>query len=726
MSEPGERAAKTAAPAIDDLLPQNRNAAVVSAAFDLEDVTLLTVRGIEELSQPFHFEVSVISRRRIRDFARIVGEPMTVALKLADKRVRYFNGMVRNFAYAGLDDGRRPIYVADMVPWLATLEFRRDSRIFRDMTSLDIVKKILGEHPKCLFQDHTTVPVPTRSFCVQYGETDLAFVSRLLESDGIYYYFRHAKNKHEMVLVDSLSGHTPCEPNAIETNLSLARMRARDDCFWHWRESVAFQAAQVVLGDYNFELPNVDLTSISPVPSAHTGKMPTVAEKLAISPRERGQSATTVATTVADQAGSERELFFYPGKYLDRATGEFYARIRSEEIAASTYRVEIIGDVRQLCVGDTFTASNPFEIANTTIAPEPDDKWLALRAEIEITGEREDGVGERSVLTQRRHADGRARLTIPSLSSEDDEQRLYRCAVTAVPATTQYRPPRRTAPPRISGPQTAVVVGLADEVMTTDKYGRIKVQFAWDRRGCKDENSSCWIRVSHTMAGKNFGAIAVPRIGQEVVVEFLNGDPDQPLVIGLVYNATNMPAEELPKDATKTTIRTRTIGGASSQYNELSFDDDPGREETYLRSQKNLMLESGETCEINTVEEFAVNLAKEAPWDKGADDTLFDVSGQTSGSKIIATPESISFIVSTPKGKQAVVINEDGVFAIGQNVGLLSTGGKVTSTLPPVPRPSPELIQVVRDLYPATPNIMELVGEAVAGDEGSEGGQGSE
>jgi type VI secretion system secreted protein VgrG len=153
MPDVAERPAKTATPVADNLLPQNRNAAVISAAFDLKDVTLVTVKGIEQLSQPFQFEVTILSRRRIRNFTRIIGEPLTVALKLADKSLRYFNGVVRHFAYIGLDDSRRPIYVADVVPWFATLDFRRNSRIFQNMTSLEIVKKVFRDHPKCLFRD---------------------------------------------------------------------------------------------------------------------------------------------------------------------------------------------------------------------------------------------------------------------------------------------------------------------------------------------------------------------------------------------------------------------------------------------------------------------------------------------------------------------------------------------------------------------------------------------
>jgi type VI secretion system secreted protein VgrG len=716
MPDVAERPAKTATPVADNLLPQNRNAAVISAAFDLKDVTLVTVKGIEQLSQPFQFEVTILSRRRIRNFTRIIGEPLTVALKLADKSLRYFNGVVRHFAYIGLDDSRRPIYVADVVPWFATLDFRRNSRIFQNMTSLEIVKKVFRDHPKCLFRDNTTTPVPKRTYCVQYNETDLAFVSRLLEGDGIYYYFTHHKNKHELLLVDGSAGHTPCEPRTIETNLSLANLRARDDVFWDWRESVSLQSAQVALRDYNFEVPNAQLTSLSPVPSVQTGGMPTIEEKRAVTHRqENGQNGKKIESTAAGRNLTERELFYYPGKYTDKATGDFYTRIRSEEIAAETYSVEIIGDVRQLRVGNTFVASNPFEIANTTIAPKPDDKWLALRTEIEITGEGEEDAVESPNAMLRLHANGRSRLMTPTLSAEKDEKRLYRCAVTAVPATTQYRPPRRTPAPLISGPQTAIVVGLQNEVITTDRYARIKVQFMWDREGSKNEKSSCWIRVSQDLAGKNFGAVVIPRIGQEVVVEFLNGDPDQPLVTGVVYNAANMPPDDLPKESARTTLRTRTIGGASNEYNELSFDDDPGYEEAYLRSQRNLTFDSGESCEINTTEEFKVRLAKNPPWETNEPEFM-------SGSQITATPDEISLVVATTQGKQALVINADGVFIIGQEVGLMSVKRKPIVTVPiirPLPVPAPPLADVFEKLYPR-PNVADVAADIAMGRNGNE------
>ena len=685
-TEKAATSAKNARAAIDSLLAQNRYTAVTLAAFDLQEITLLWVKGVEQLSEPFQYEVTIVSRRRIRNFTKIVGQPLSIGLKLTEGATRYLNGVVKHFSYLGLDDSRRPMYVAEIVPWLAMLDFRRNSRIFQNLSGLEIVKKILGEHPKCLFRDNTQTPPPKRPYCVQYNETDMDFVSRLLESEGIYYYFTHKANQHEMILADGPAGHKPCQPRTVETNLSLSNHRMHDDLFWDWRESVSFQPGQVTLKDYNFEMPTAQLTSLAPVPSVQTGGMPTMQEARAFERLSKGASGVKTDSTATGRDGAQRELFHYPGKYADKATGDFYARIRSEEIAAQAYRVRIIGNVRRLCTGETFVASNPFEISDTTIAPVPSDTWLAVRSEIEIVGEAQDESARNWISSRLWRADGRSGSAIPPIPSKDgDEKHLFRCVVTALPANTQYRPPRRTPAPVIAGPQTAIVVGRPGEVVTTDRYGRIKVQFMWDREGRKDENSSCWIRVAQPLAGKSFGAIATPRVGQEIVVEFLNGDPDSPLVTGTLYNATNMPAENLPAESAVTTLRTRTIGGSANEYNELRLDDNRGSEEVYVRAQKTMAVDIGETYEITAKDEFALKLTGAAPWQQRA-------AAPMSGSEITVTPEKISFIVSTKTGKNAIEITDKGIFMTASTIGFLARG-KLTGTPPILPVPSAEIMK---------------------------------
>jgi type VI secretion system secreted protein VgrG len=679
------------------LLAQNRYTAVTAAPFELQEITLLHVRGVEEMSRPFHYEVTIVSRRRIRTFANVVGQPMTVGLKLADGSTRYLNGVIRHFSYLGLDDSRRPIYVAEVTPWFATLDLRRNSRIFQNMTSLEIVKRVLGEHPMCLVLDTTKSRPPKRVYCVQYEETDLAFVSRMLEGDGIYYYFTHGANQHEMVLADSPSAHKPCQPRAIETNLSLSDHRMHADLFWDWRESVSYQSGQVALADYNFETPNAQLTSITPVPAVRTGGVPTLAEERAFTRLSKGPSPTQNATTANGRNPAKRELFHYPGKYSRKSDGDLYARIRSEEIAAHCYRAHITGNARQLSVGETFVASNPFEISDTTIAPSPSDSWLAVRAEIDIIGEIQDERTRRLIASRQRRADGQSGPVTPFPEIADREaQHLYRCAISAMPAGTQFRPPRLTPAPVIAGPQTAVVVGRPGETITTDSYGRIKVQFMWDREGRRNENSSCWIRVAQLMAGKTFGAVATPRVGHEVVVEFLGGDPDQPLVTGTLYNAANRPPEDLPAQSSRTTVRTRSIDGTANQFNELRFDDQRGGEEVYVRAQKNLAVDVGQGYALTAKDEFTLNLTGSAPWVKRTPPKM-------SGSRVVITPKKISFVVSSALGEQALEITDKGVFIVANAIGFLSTKGPVSALPSIAPTPSPPLLEVALSLNAALP-----------------------
>jgi type VI secretion system secreted protein VgrG len=546
-----------------DLLAYNRYVAVTSAAFAMEEVTLLSMSGVERLGEPFRYEVRIISRQRIRNFTEVVGQPLTVGLKLADNGTRYFNGIVRRFSYMGLDDTRRPTYLAEIVPWLSLLEFRRNSRIFQNMTSLEIVKLIFDEHKAvAVFQVKTDTTPPKRVFCVQYDETDFAFVSRLLEQDGIYYFFVHEESRHEMILADSVAAHQPCQPQVIKTNPTLERNRFHNDIFWEWNEDASLQSGKIVMNDYDHEKPSANLEAQEPVPAVLTGGVPTLSEQLAFDRLGGGASGESQAMMAPSPDAAQRELFFFPGRYIEKADGDFYAKVRAEELGCNAYRVRITGNPRQLCTGNTFKAANPFEIIDTELAPEPTQLWLAISALITISGEE---------LTDDR---------------KSEKGYLYHCAIEAQPATNQYRSPLRTPRPVISGPQTAVTVGRPGEVITTDQYGRIKVQFFWDRLGQKDENSSCWIRAAQNWAGKNFGGLVTPRVGQEVVVAFVGGNPDCPLVTGAVYNAINMPPEDLPAQSARSTFKTRSIDGSANEFNELRFDDRSGEEEVYLKAQK--------------------------------------------------------------------------------------------------------------------------------------------
>lgn len=643
-------------PSIAALLRDNRFAAVTSAAFALQDVQLRWLKGSERLGEPFRYEAKIASGAPIRNFARIPGQEVTIGFKIRDGGTRFIHGLVTRLDYLGLDDTRRPHYALQLRPWLALLEQRRNSRIFQNRTSLEIVTTLFREH-RGSFRDRTTVRPPRRPYCVQHDETDLAFVSRLLEQDGIYYYFEHAEGRHELVLVDNAASHPAARPDTVETHLNLEKFRYLDDILWHWQESAELVPARVVLDDYDEEKPAATLLALAPVAPARTGGIPLLTSTAAPAPRQGsgGRIGTAEGATLPGGGAPLSEVFTNPGRYRERRDGEFYAAIRAEEIACRAYRVRLQGNARQVTTGSVFKAANPFDIADRAMAPAPSEAFLAIATEIEVIGdlgEAPEGGG------------------LPQ---------LYRSTIEALPAGTQFRPPLRTPRPVAGGPQSALVVGRPGETITTDRLGRVRLQFLWDREGRRDENSSCWVRVAQSWAGRGFGALVTPRIGQEAVVSFLDGDFDRPVVTGLVYNGANPPPESLPDRATRSSFRTRSHGGGQAEaHNLLRFEDRAGAESVHLRAQRN------HTQDVQRL--FFLNAGKSATVSAEEGVLLESTarSGPPAGSHIDITPEGIALRVSGPRGEQCLVIGADGITLQGRGIRLISAGELLVSS-PPLP-----------------------------------------
>ncbi|MFC7556278.1 type VI secretion system Vgr family protein [Pseudoroseomonas wenyumeiae] len=413
---------------VTSLLRDNRFAAITSAAFALNDVKLRWLKGRERLGEPFRYEAKIASRDPIRNFARVPGQEITAGFKLQDG-TRFLHGIVTRLEYLGLDETRRPHYAVEISSWLALLANRRNSRIFQNKTSLDIVTAIFGEH-RGSFKNRTTARPPRREYCVQYDETDLDFVSRLLEQDGIYYYFEHTEGQHDLVLMDNAASHPDSRPDTVETHLNLKAFGYLDDVFWHWRETATLGPAKVVLDDYDEEKPTAQLMALGPVAPVATGGIPTLNSISATPPRQGsgGRTGTAEADTLPGGGASASEVFTYPGRYRERRDGEFYAAIRAEEIACRAYRVHVEGSARQVTTGSVFKAANPFDIADKAMAPPPVERFLAIATEIEVFGD----LGE-----------------VPEDS--EGEPRLYRSIVEAMPTVTQFRPPLRTPRPWPAG-----------------------------------------------------------------------------------------------------------------------------------------------------------------------------------------------------------------------------------------------------------------------------------
>jgi type VI secretion system secreted protein VgrG len=408
------------------------------------------------------------------------------------------------------------------VPWLWFLTRTADCRIFQSMTVPDIVQKVFSDHGFNDFKNSVSGSYRTWDYCVQYRETDFNFVSRLMEQEGIYYFFEHENGKHTLVMADSASAHSefpdydtiPFKPKGT------AGSSKGDVNLWSVEKEV--QTGVYALNAFDFEKPRKDLRTNSNISRNH--------------------------------AASEFEMYDYAGDFVEHADGEYYAKVRIEEAQVQHEVLQGEGIARGLCTGCNFT----LEEHDRT---DQNRKYLITSASYYLDG------GEFEA----------------AKSAKAD---FFSCRFTAIPDGQPFRSARVTPKPLIQGPQTAIVVGKSGEEIWTDKYGRVKVQFHWDRYGKADENSSCWVRVSHASAGKSWGAFSLPRIGQEVIIEFLEGDPDRPIITGRVYNGETMPPYALPDKATLSTMKSNSSKGGQG-FNEIRIEDKKGEEQIFIHGEKN-------------------------------------------------------------------------------------------------------------------------------------------
>jgi type VI secretion system secreted protein VgrG len=505
-----------------------------------DKLLLRAFTGQEGISRLFHFHLRLLSEDASVNFDDIVGRNVTFSVKLYEMgEERYFNGYVSRFVQCPSEE-RLAQYEADVVPWLWFLTRTADCHIFQNMTVPDIITKVFGEAGFTDFEKHLQETYEPWEYCVQYRETAFDFVSRLMEEEGIFYFFRHEDGGHVMVIADAPSAFKPCpgQSRIMYERHTGAGVKRHEDTISLWRTRQELRTGKYALTDYNFETPSTSLL------------------------------ATT--TSAVDQGGNQRfEVFDYPGEYEKRDQGDSLAKVRIEEQ----------------------------EAAHTLATGESNCRAFAVGHKFDLKGFERKDQNATYALTGLVHSAEEGGF----YSGQGSGEARYVNTFEAIPFAVKFRPPRVTRKPLVHGAQTAVVVGPGGEEIFTDKYGRVKVQFHWDRRGQKNENSSCWIRVAQIWAGKNWGAIAIPRIGQEVVVDFLEGDPDRPLITGSVYNAQQMPPYELPANQTQTGIKSRSSkSGAASNFNEIRFEDKKGQEDLTIHAER-VMNESVEANQYITV-----------------------------------------------------------------------------------------------------------------------------
>jgi type VI secretion system secreted protein VgrG len=501
--------------------------AIVKSPLREGALLLRSMRGTEALGQPFRYELELVTDDPDIDFGSVLGQTMTVELELAEGDTRQFTGHVTEFSLAG-GDGRSVLYRAELRPWVELLSYRTNCRIFQQQTVPDVVKQLFRDHGYADFEELLSDNYRAWDYLVQYRESDFDFVSRILEQEGIYYYFKHSDGAHVLVLSDSRSAHEPVAGyEAIPYFPPSEAARRNRDHVDSWHLTQRIRPGKVAATDYDFTRPKVSLLA------------------------ERAEPE--------EKVGADYEAFDFPGEYLKAEEGDKEVRIRLEAHHAEQEVAEGAGNAAGVTVGAVFSLSG---------FPRSDQnkEYLVVGADyqIEVNAD-ESGSG----------------ATGPS----------FRCQFAAIDARRPFRTPRRTRKPVVEGPQTAVVVGPRGEEIYTDNYGRVKVKFHWDRLGKGDETTSCWVRVAQVWAGSNFGSIHIPRIGQEVIVDFLEGDPDRPIITGRVYNFDNEVPYELPGNQTQSGIKSRsTKGGDLDNFNELRFEDKKGSEHVFLQAEKDLMV----------------------------------------------------------------------------------------------------------------------------------------
>src|SRR5277367_5968034 len=493
-----------------------------------KDVLLLQgFSGRESISRMFHFTADLLSENHSIASKDIVGKRVTICLGVPHDGQRYWNGFISRFAFVGRDE-RFSRYRAEIVPWSWFLTRTADCEIFQQKTIPDILKKVFGDFSFNDFQNKTQATYTQREYVVQYRETAFNFVSRLMEECGIFYFFEHDKSSHKLIFADKPQVHKNCPvQHKVRFDYNPGTAHLNEDFVQSWDAGQELRPGKYALNDYNFQTPNTSLLA-------------------------------NVQTVDEIGGNTSYEIYDYPGVHTKKDEGDTLTKIRMEEEEAVHYVISGSGNCRSFAAGFKFHLDGH---------------------------SRGDQNGE-YLLTDLTHA---ASVGGSYSGSGDASPASYTNHFTCIPFAVPFRPQRVTPKATVQGPQTAVVVGPSGEEIYPDKYGRVKVQFYWDRLGKKDESSSCWVRVSQPWAGKNWGAINIPRIGQEVIVEFLEGDPDRPIITGRVYNDDQMPPYTLPDNMTRTTFMSRsTKGGSSSNYNELRFEDKKGSEQIFMNAEKDM------------------------------------------------------------------------------------------------------------------------------------------
>ncbi|EQC00692.1 type VI secretion system Vgr family protein [Photorhabdus temperata] len=486
--------------------------------------------GSESLSQLYQFKVEFLCTRNDLDMKSLLGKSMALEIPLAQGGSRFLHGDITRIEYIGhhLQEENDKLYIFTLHPSLWYLTQNRDCRIWQGQSVPDIIASLLAEY-HINIENRLSSHYRQWEYCVQYQESAFDFISRLMEHEGIYYYFSHHEKGHILILADSPNAHRPFNDDYSHIPYLAAQPGVVDhqEGIMCWSTAQEITPRVYTLDDYDFRKPRAHLLEVCSNPASF--------------------------------AVNKADVFEWPGRYIDNQHGQFYAQIRQQAFEAQQQQMYGNATAYGLAPGCTFTLQN-------NPCPPDTPSFLVTYVEYELYD-----------------------CTLyDELNRTPQDKGPFQAAFHAVPADVVWRPQRITPWPKTCGPQTAEVAGPAGESIWTDKYGRVKLKFRWDRYGQPDDRSSCWVRVSSSWAGWKYGSLQIPRIGEEVVVDFINGDPDRPLVTGRVYNEECMPPWQLPDDATRMGFMSRSKKGGIENASFLFLEDAPGRESFTMHAERDM------------------------------------------------------------------------------------------------------------------------------------------
>lgn len=492
-----------------------------------ESLLFWKLNGTEVMSRSFSLNVTMLSQDENIDRKALLGKSLTVTVPTQTLQPRYFNGKITEVNLQGteLNGVRYAVYLLKIESDLWPLLRDRNQRIFQNQRAPDIIKTVLAGYG-VKTEDRLTGEYRSWEYCVQYQESSYSFISRLMELEGIYFFFRHEADSHTLVLMDAADSHQPFSGyEVIPYHTSQSGGTTSEEGIGQWAISERVTPGLYSIDDYDFRKPNAWMFQARENP--------------------------------ASPSPGQIDYYEWPGRFVDHQHGEFYARIRQEEWQAEQQRIDAAGTALGITPGYTFALGNPPYKGGSS-------EYLVVSAAY--------------TLEENSYASGSATNSVHHIN------------FVVIPAKTTFRSAQRTEWPRTHGPQTARVVGPHGESIWTDRYGRVKVKFHWDRQAKGDDTSSCWVRVSSAWAGQGFGGVQIPRVGDEVVIDFINGDPDRPIITGRVYNEASMPPWELPADSTRMGFMTRSKDGSKDNASYLFFEDKQGSESVDLHSEKDMKI----------------------------------------------------------------------------------------------------------------------------------------